>query len=120
MQPFSLHGHGFTVIEKQIAKTKDKAITITLTDTAKKLKDKKRSEITTFNYEDVKKQIEEKCKFDKKKKYQINVFTDQGWRSGDQFKGKDEIDWYDTKVQYGEENNEAIEDIYAIQIIEIN
>lgn len=49
------------------------------------------------------------------KKHQINILTSQGWRSGKGF-NRYNIDFYDPAIYYNDDD--AIEQIYGIQIVE--
>jgi hypothetical protein len=89
--------------------------------TVKSIKDKK-GEAEIMNYEEAREFVETHRKQLMKNKghrYQINVFTMQGWRTNKQFFMDDaELEWFDGKKQYGGKELADDNDVFAIQILD--
>lgn len=74
-----------------------------------------------IDYDDFQKLVKEH--FDEKikkpgKRYQINIWSNQGWRSGKSFDGVENIDFYNPAIYYNE-GVDNIEEVFGIQILEI-
>ena len=70
-----------------------------------------------MDYQEVKNMIEahKDTIFKNATKFQINVLTPVGWRSGNRFSNKNEIDWVDWATY--NDRDDDIEEIYAIEIL---
>lgn len=107
----------YAVTSKKIAKTNLEVRTITLESTRNALLSRKRKDIEEIDYDDMKAFTKKKMTFQKGKTYQINVFTELGWRSGELFRynGDDSLIWYSGGTY--ETHINSVEEVYAIQII---
>jgi hypothetical protein len=118
---FEISGIECDVIKKPLKGGLINSTLIIPKSTTKALRNKSKGKAELLDYDDVKEFVEQHRKQlmpSKTKKYQINVFTMQGWRAGKRYMMNDgRIDWYDAKKQY---QDKVIDDdeIFGIQILE--